>query len=81
VIVKGALLRDECRGSHYKPDFHLEQPKDIKSPEYQQFLAKWKENNRKWLKTTIAQWTEDGPQITYEPVDTSLIEPVPRRYD
>ncbi len=81
VIAKGALLRDECRGSHYKPAFKLEQPKDVNSPEYKEFLAKWKENNRKWLKTTIAQWTAEGPQISYEEVDTSLIEPVPRRYD
>lgn len=81
VIAKGALLRDECRGSHYKPEFKLEEPKDVQSPEYKEFVAKWKENNRQWLKTTVAEWTGEGPQIRYEPVDTSLIEPVPRHYD
>ncbi|MGC9327063.1 MAG: FAD-binding protein, partial [Candidatus Hinthialibacter sp.] len=81
VIAKGALLRDECRGSHLKPDFKIEQPKDLKSPEYQEYLKIWHKKNDKWLKTTIAEWTEKGPQISYEPVDTSLVEPVPRRYD
>ncbi len=81
VIAKGALMRDECRGSHYKPDFKLEQPKDPNSPEYQEYLHKWHEQNEKWLKTTIAQWTENGPEITYEEIDTSLVKPVPRRYD
>lgn len=81
VIAKGALLRDESRGSHLKPEFKIPQPRDVKSPEYQVFLNRWKESNDKWLKTTIAEWSAGGPQISYEPVDTSLIEPVPRRYD
>ncbi len=81
VIVKGALMRDECRGSHLKPEFKIPQPRDHKSPEYQEFLKKWKESNDRWLKTTIAQWSEKGPQISYEPVDSSLLQPVPRRYD
>jgi len=34
-----------------------------------------------WLKTTIATWTPNGPDFTYEPVDVSLIPPRPRRYD
>jgi succinate dehydrogenase / fumarate reductase flavoprotein subunit len=34
-----------------------------------------------WLKTTKARWTSDGPEFTYEPVDTSLIKPRPRKYD
>ena len=35
---------------------------------------------RKWLKSTIAQWTGDDVEITYEDVDTSLIPPRPRLY-
>jgi succinate dehydrogenase / fumarate reductase, flavoprotein subunit len=81
VIAKGALLRDECRGSHLKPKFQLEQPKDQNSPEYQAYMEKWKANNEQWLKTTIATYTENGPEISYEPVDTRLLDPVPRRYD
>ncbi|CCO07064.1 succinate dehydrogenase flavoprotein subunit [Desulforamulus hydrothermalis] len=34
-----------------------------------------------WLKTTKAQFTPDGPALSYEEVDTSLIPPRPRRYD
>jgi len=34
-----------------------------------------------WLKTTKALWSSDGPQLTYQAVDTSLIQPRPRKYD
>ncbi len=38
-------------------------------------------DDENWLKTTIATWTPDGPQLSYEPVDVSLITPRARRYD
>jgi succinate dehydrogenase / fumarate reductase, flavoprotein subunit len=57
----GALLRDESRGAHYKPDF----------PD---------RNDEQFLKTTIAAHHPDGPKITYEAVDTSLITPRKRDY-
>ncbi|PRZ15961.1 succinate dehydrogenase subunit A [Laceyella sediminis] len=38
-------------------------------------------NDEEWLKTTKAKFTPDGPVFEYEPVDTSLIKPRPRRYD
>ncbi|MBC7544501.1 MAG: succinate dehydrogenase flavoprotein subunit [Candidatus Sericytochromatia bacterium] len=62
VIAVGALMRDESRGAHYKPDF----------PE---------RNDEQFLKTTIANYTPDGPKISYEAVDTSLIVPRTRNYD
>jgi len=34
-----------------------------------------------WLKTTRAKWVNNDVQLTYEPVDTSLIKPRARRYD
>jgi succinate dehydrogenase / fumarate reductase, flavoprotein subunit len=34
-----------------------------------------------WLKTTRAKWANNEVQLTYEPVDISLITPRPRRYD
>ncbi|HZS71673.1 MAG TPA: FAD-binding protein, partial [Candidatus Acidoferrum sp.] len=34
-----------------------------------------------WLKTTRAKWVDGQIQLNYEPVDTSLIKPRPRRYD
>lgn len=33
-----------------------------------------------WLKTTIATYTPNGPELSYQPVDTSLVEPVLRDY-
>ncbi len=33
-----------------------------------------------WLKTTVAKWTPEGPQLFDEPVDTSLIQPKERKY-
>jgi succinate dehydrogenase / fumarate reductase flavoprotein subunit len=57
----GALLRDESRGAHYKPDF-LERDDD------------------KFMKTTRAKWTPEGPEISYEDIDVSLIAPRKRDY-
>ncbi|MBX6378339.1 MAG: succinate dehydrogenase flavoprotein subunit, partial [Clostridia bacterium] len=37
-------------------------------------------DDAQWLKTTIAEFTPDGPRLSYEPVDTSLIPPRPRKY-
>jgi succinate dehydrogenase / fumarate reductase flavoprotein subunit len=34
-----------------------------------------------WLKTTRAKWVNNDVQLTYEPVDVSLIKPRARRYD
>jgi succinate dehydrogenase / fumarate reductase flavoprotein subunit len=60
-MTKGALLRNESRGAHYKPEF----------PE---------RDDENFLKTTIAKWTPDGPEISYEDVDVSLIPPRKRDY-
>ncbi|GGE18071.1 succinate dehydrogenase flavoprotein subunit [Marinithermofilum abyssi] len=38
-------------------------------------------DDENFLKTTKASYTEDGPKLDYEDVDTSLIKPRPRRYD
>ncbi|MBD2863343.1 MULTISPECIES: succinate dehydrogenase flavoprotein subunit [Paenibacillus] len=60
-MTKGALMRDESRGAHYKPDF----------PD---------RDDDKFMKTTLAKWTPDGPQISYEDIDVSLIAPRKRDY-
>ena len=37
--------------------------------------------NADWLKTTVAEHTEDGPRIRFEAVDLSLLQPEqPRDY-
>lgn len=57
----GALLRNESRGAHYKPEFPTR-------------------NDEQFMKTTKAAWTPEGPQISYEAVDVSLIPPRIRDY-
>ncbi len=83
VITKCARMRDECRGSHYKAEFELRIPegKFEGDPEYEEYKAKWKANNEKWLKHSIVTHSEDGPEIEYKPVDLSLLPPEkPRDY-
>ncbi len=57
----GALMRNESRGAHYKPEF----------PE---------RNDEQFLKTTKAKHTAEGPEISYEDIDVSLIAPRKRDY-
>ena len=38
-------------------------------------------NDADWLKTTKARWSSDGPEFSYDTVDTSLITPRARKYD
>ncbi len=33
-----------------------------------------------WLKTTIAEYTKEGPKISYKPVDTRHVKPIKRDY-
>ncbi len=61
VITKGALLRNEFRGAHFKPEF----------PE---------RNDTEWLKTTVAKYNPDEPEIFYRPVDLRHIKPITRDY-
>ena len=102
IITVGALLRNEFRGAHYKPEFDLEQPHDFDPHEYVDYLEqkhygeipegafpeehlaymkRFEANNENWLKTTIAHYGEGKPHISYEPVDTSLVPPRPRKYE
>jgi succinate dehydrogenase / fumarate reductase, flavoprotein subunit len=85
-ILQGALRRDECRGAHYKPDFEKPSLTADDPHERRQQAEKWcdefEENNRKYLKSTIAVWdsSSNQPKMSYEDVDTSLIPPRPRLY-
>jgi succinate dehydrogenase / fumarate reductase flavoprotein subunit len=38
-------------------------------------------NDAEFMKTTIATYTSEGPEFSYEPVDVSLIAPRARKYD
>jgi len=84
VIATGALKRDECRGAHYKPDFQIagldpDSGEDL-TTQARRWCEQFQQKNDRWLKTTVATHTPDGPQIDYEAVDTSLIPPRPRTY-
>lgn len=83
-ILKGALQRDECRGAHFKPAFAQSSLTATDPAERRRQAEAWCDrfdaNNERWLKSTIAQWTGDEVEITYEDVDTSLITPRPRLY-
>jgi succinate dehydrogenase / fumarate reductase flavoprotein subunit len=62
-ILKGALLRNESRGAHYKPAYD-------------------KRDDAGFLKATIATYDarSNSANITYGPVDTSLVPPRARTY-
>jgi succinate dehydrogenase / fumarate reductase flavoprotein subunit len=62
LITRGARLRDESRGAHYKPEFPAR-------------------DDENWLKSTMATHTPKGPEFSFEAIDTSLLEPVARKYD
>ncbi len=83
-LVKGALQRDECRGAHFKPEFafgELTATNDAgRRAEAEKWCDRFQANNEKWLKSTIAEYKDMHPELTYEPVDTSLISPRPRLY-
>ncbi len=84
VIAKGAMLRDECRGAHYKPEFDIPSPHSDDPAELREQAIEWckafQARNDKWLKTTIAEHKGRDPRFSYEDVDTSLIPPRPRTY-
>jgi succinate dehydrogenase / fumarate reductase flavoprotein subunit len=83
-IVKGALQRDECRGAHFKPAFAMSALTSTEPTERRREAEAWcdafEAHNRKWLKSSIATWTGDDVEITYEDIDTSLIPARPRLY-
>lgn len=81
VIAKGALQRDEFRGSHYKPEFALPKPKTGAPKDDPEFMSLWKANTDRWRKTTMAKFTEKGPELTYRDIPTPVLEPEPRHYD
>ncbi len=85
LILKGALLRDECRGAHFKPAFSMPGLKatdpEAKRLEAEGWCDAFEANTKKWLKSTIAACGANGdPEITYQDIDTSLTPPRPRLY-
>src|SRR5271157_2951318 len=84
-ILQGAITRDESRGAHYKPEFAMTEITATEPAAQRREAEAWcdhfEENNRKWLKSTIATCGAGGdPSLSYEDVNTSLIPPRPRLY-
>jgi len=80
VIAKSALMRDESRGAHYKPEFSLPEPKSKDPREDSEWMGLWKKRHEKWAKTTMANYTVEGPKISYEDIPTPVLDPEPRWY-
>ena len=85
IILKGSRLRDESRGSHYKPEFTLPKVAEGKKPaEDPAFMKAWKERNEKWLKNSMATWTPEGPRVEFKELESlknPILAPEPRHYD
>lgn len=64
VITVGALLRDESRGSHYKPEFPDRNDEKFMKTTMAKYDAK----------------QNHGPAISYQDIDGSLVKPVKRDY-
>ncbi|HEY3449828.1 MAG TPA: succinate dehydrogenase flavoprotein subunit [Myxococcales bacterium] len=80
-IAVGARRRDECRGSHYKPDFALPAPETKDPRKDERWMALWKANAERWRKTTLATFTPAGPQISYRDIPSPVLEVEPRYYE
>src|SRR5438067_2104712 len=85
LILKASRLRDESRGSHYKPEFTLPKVKEGRRPQEDAgFMAAWKARNDKWLKNSMGSWTPDGPRVEFKPLESlknPILAPEPRHYD
>lgn len=83
-ILKGALMRDESRGAHFKPAFSLPSLKATDPEERRKEAEVWcdnfEANNRKFLKTTVCTWNGSEPNHSFEDIDTRLLAPRPRLY-
>jgi succinate dehydrogenase / fumarate reductase flavoprotein subunit len=50
------------------------------APEYDEFIGRWVDSQRRWMKTTVARHTADGPDISFDEVAVTTVAPVPRIY-
>ncbi len=80
IITKGALMRDESRGAHYKPEFTLPEPESKDPTKDPKWMELWRKRHEKWAKTTIASYAVEGPQISYQDIPTPVLDPEPRWY-
>jgi succinate dehydrogenase / fumarate reductase flavoprotein subunit len=83
LILVCGRMRDESRGSHYKPEFALPEPKTKDPTQDPAWMEAWRRRNEKWLKTTMASWSAEGPKVTFAPLkslENPILKPEPRWY-
>jgi succinate dehydrogenase / fumarate reductase flavoprotein subunit len=83
LILVCGRLRDESRGSHYKPDFALPEPKTKDPTQDAEWMEAWRKRNENWLKLTMARFSPDGAKVTFEPLQSlanPILKPEPRWY-
>jgi succinate dehydrogenase / fumarate reductase, flavoprotein subunit len=83
-ILKGALMRDESRGAHFKPDFCMpsltaKDPTE-KRLEAERWCDAFDENTKRFLKSSVCSWNGHEPDLKFEDIDTRLMAPRPRLY-
>src|SRR5438477_116737 len=84
LILKASRLRDESRGSHYKPEFVLPKPKTAKPGDDPEFMAAWKARNDRWLRNSMGTWSPEGPKVEFQELQSlrnPILPPEPRHYD
>src|SRR5919201_765452 len=84
LILKASRLRDESRGSHYKPEFVLPKPKAAKPGDDPEFMAAWKARNDRWLKNSMGTWSPEGQKVEFQELQSlknPILAPEPRYYD
>jgi succinate dehydrogenase / fumarate reductase flavoprotein subunit len=83
-ILKGALMRDESRGAHFKPDFCMPSLQATDPTERRLEAEKWCDafegNTNKFLKSSVCSWKGQEPDLVFEDIDTRLMKPRPRLY-
>src|SRR5260370_21437114 len=84
LILKASRLRDESRGSHYKPEFTLPKVKEGKKPQDDpEFMAAWKARNQKWMNNSMGSSTAEGPRVEFQDLQSlknPILPPEPRHY-
>jgi succinate dehydrogenase / fumarate reductase flavoprotein subunit len=86
IILKAGRMRDESRGSHYKPDFVLPKPATKDPKDDPKFMEAWRARDEKFRKISMARFAKDEPAVTFEPlkslqVENPILKPEPRYYD
>jgi succinate dehydrogenase / fumarate reductase flavoprotein subunit len=85
LIVRASRMRDESRGSHYKPAFQLPEPKTKDPSQDPEWMAAWRARDEKWRKTTVARYVDGKHTLSLEPirsleVPNPILKPEPRWY-